>query len=433
LTEYVPVFIASLVALGMAAAFYGADRQSPISRVIALAFAATGVSYGLGVPVGDLELARGGPYWGSALLGLVETVSLLAFAEWILRVRRTIPAGGFDPRMGDLSLRFAQLAALFYGAVGLLAPEAKQRDFVGGLQHADALTRPGFWLFAVPILLVLAAAGVGLLLLLLRRPERPEIKRVLAAIFSGPFMLGTFVLGHAAGAITMAIGEMIFLAGAVQYHVQQGHRGEFLSRFLSPQVARLVSERGLGGAIQHRQAEITIVCCDLRGFTAYARQRPSGEVIELLREYYDAAGQAAAECGATIKDFAGDGVLLLVGAPVPQADHAAQGLELARRLRDSVGQLTKRWCRDGERLGVGLGVASGLVTVGVIDSTSRMEYTAVGAAVNLASRLCERAADGEILADEHTVKLTAAADFKPQAAVELQGFVGVMALFASQA
>jgi class 3 adenylate cyclase len=432
MTEYVPIIIASLVALGMAAAFYGADRKSPISRIIALAFAATAIAYGFGVPVSDLELARGGPYWGSALLGLVETVSLLAFAEWILRVRRTVPVGSFDPRLGDLALRSAQCAALCYGAAGLVAREAKQRDFIGGLQHADALTRPGFWLFAVPILLILACAGTSMLLLLLRRPERPETMRVLAAIFSGPFMIATFVLPHTEGAISMAIGEMIFLVGAVQYHVQQGHRGEFLSRFLSPQVAQLVSERGLGGAIQHRQAEITIVCCDLRGFTAYARERPSGEVIELLREYYDAAGQAAAECGATIKDFAGDGVLLLVGAPVPRADHAAQGLELARRLRSSVAQLTRRWCRDGERLGVGLGVASGLVTVGVIESTSRMEYTAVGAAVNLASRLCERAADGEILADEQAVKLAAAADFKPQAAVELQGFAGAMALFASR-
>jgi len=431
--QYVPIYIASLVALGMAAAFYGADRGSPISRVIALAFAATGISYGFGVPVADMELARGGPYWGSALLGLVEMLSLLCFVEWIRRVRRTLPPGPIDTGAGDVALRFAQLAGVFYGVAGLFAREAKQRDFIGGLQHADALMRPGFWLFAAPLLVVLACCGVTMaMLLLVRRPDRPEALRVLAAFGAGPFLLTTFVLSHAAGAVSMALGEMIFLVGAVQYHVQQGHRGEFLSRFLSPQVARLVNERGLGLAVQHRQAEITIVCCDLRGFTAYARQRPSGEVIELLREYYDAAGQAAAECGATIKDFAGDGVLLLVGAPVPQSDHAAQGLELARRLRASVGALTRRWCRDGERLGVGLGVASGLVTVGVIDSTSRLEYTAVGDAVNLASRLCERAADGEILADEHTVRLAAAADFKPQAAAELQGFAGAMALFASR-
>jgi len=433
MTPYVPIFIAALVALGMAAAFYSADRGSPISRVIALAFVATAVSYGLGVPVADLELARGGPFWGSAVLGLVEMLSLLCFVEWIRRVRRTIPPGRFNTRPGDLALRAAQLAGVFYGVAGLFAREAKQRDFIGGLQNADAFMRPGFWLFAAPLLLVLVCCGITMIMLLLvRRPERPEALRVLAAIFSGPFLITTFVLPHTEGAVSMAIGEMIFLVGAVQYHVQQGHRGEFLSRFLSPQVARLVSERGLGGAIQHRQAEITIVCCDLRGFTAYARQRPSGEVIELLREYYDAAGQAAAECGATIKDFAGDGVLLLVGAPVPQTDHAAQGLELARRLRASVGVLTRRWCREHERLGVGLGVASGLVTVGVIDSTSRLEYTAVGAAVNLASRLCERAADGEILADEHTVRLAAATDFKPQAAAELQGFAGTMALFASR-
>jgi class 3 adenylate cyclase len=81
---------------------------------------------------------------------------------------------------------------------------------------------------------------------------------------------------------------------------------------------------------------------------------------------------------------------------------------------------------------VGLGVASGLVTVGVINSTSRLEYTAVGAAVNLASRLCERAAHGEILTDEHTVRLAAATDFNADQPVALHGFTAPQALFANR-
>jgi len=251
-------------------------------------------------------------------------------------------------------------------------------------------------------------------------------------IFSGPFLVTALVLPADSSALVMAIGEMIFLVGAVQYHVLQGHRGAFMSRFLSPQVAEMVRTRGMDRAIQHQQTEITIVCCDLRGFTDYARVRFSGDVIQLLREYYDAAGEAAAEVGATIKDFAGDGVLLLVGAPVAQPDHAARGLQLARRLRDSVSELTRRWSIADHRLGIGVGVASGVVTVGVIDSVSRLEYTAVGAAVNLASRLCEKAADGEILADEHTIRLAAATDFKQGEPVALQGFAVPIPLFASR-
>ena len=434
MTEFLPVVIVALVSLGMAAAFYSADSASPTSRVLALAFATTGLSYLSAVPFNVLpQQAQNHPGLICNLSSIVETVSLLAFLEWILRVRRTVPAGELHTALGDYALRFAQGVSALYGILSLLFPHTKVDDFLGGLRNADALTRPGFWMFAVPMLFVLASGGLALLLLLNRRPDRPEKLRVIGAFASGPFLVAALVLPNDSGAMVMAIGEMIFLVGAVQYHVLQGHRGAFMSRFLSPQVAELVRTRGMDRAIQHQQSEITIVCCDLRGFTDYARVRFSGDVIELLREYYDAAGEAAAEVGATIKDFAGDGVLLLVGAPVAQPDHAARGLTLARSLRDSVGALAHRWSIEGHRLGVGLGVASGVVTVGVINSVSRLEYTAVGAAVNLASRLCERAADGEILADEHTIRLAAATDFKAAEPVELQGFAVPMPLFASRA
>lgn len=433
MAEFVPMFIVALVSLGMAAAFYNADRSSPTSLYLALGFAMLGLAYGAGVPVAALPRARDPHYLLFDITNLFEVACTLAFLEWILRVRRTIPAGDLETRFGDYVLRAAQGLMLLYGICSLLLPQTKLDDFYRSLQNDDALHRPGFWLFAVPNLAALGSAMFGLLLLLNRKPDRPEKMRVISAVLGGPFLIGALVLPQDLSALAMALGQMIFLIGAVQYHVQQGHRGEFMSRFLSPQVAELVRRRGMDRAFQHQQSEITVVCCDLRGFTAYAGARFSGDVIELLREYYDAAGEAAAAFGATIKDFAGDGVLLLVGAPMAQADHAARGLELARRLRLSVGALTRRWSTEDHRLGVGLGVASGVVTVGVINSTSRLEYTAVGAAVNLASRLCERAADGEILADEHTIRLAAAADFKPGDPVRLQGFAAPMALFASRA
>ena len=77
----------------------------------------------------------------------------------------------------------------------------------------------------------------------------------------------------------------------------------------------------------------------------------------------------------------------------------------ARRIRIAGMAITERWS-DGElQLGVGVGVASGYVTVGVIGAASRLEYTAVGPAVNLASRLCSEAGHGEVLVDERTLEL----------------------------
>jgi adenylate cyclase len=148
-------------------------------------------------------------------------------------------------------------------------------------------------------------------------------------------------------------------------------------------------------------------------------------VIRILREYYDAVGAATAECGGTIKDQAGDGVLILVGAPIPYADHAQRAIALARKIRERGAEITARWSDSDLRLGVGVGVASGFVTVGVIGGASRLEYTAVGPAVNLSARLCAEAVHGEVLVDGRTIELlgeSAQQRLTPGEALTLKGF-----------
>jgi len=168
------------------------------------------------------------------------------------------------------------------------------------------------------------------------------------------------------------------------------------------------------------------VCCDLRGFTAFTAATSSQKVIRILREYYDAVGAAATECGGTIKDQAGDGVLILVGAPIPLPDHAQRALRLAIGIREKGVEITARWSDADMSLGVGVGVASGFVTVGVIGAASRLEYTAVGPAVNLAARLCGEAEHGGILIDSHTIELLGDAAKRPGLrlgeALTLKGF-----------
>jgi class 3 adenylate cyclase len=213
----------------------------------------------------------------------------------------------------------------------------------------------------------------------------------------------------------------------VQYHVTQGRRAQFMSKFLSPQVAEMVGRRGLKSATDEQTLELSVVCCDLRGFTAFTAATSSQRVIRILREYYDAVGEAAAECGGTIKDQAGDGVLILVGAPIPFPDHTQRALRLAKRIREKGLEITARWSDAELHLGVGVGVASGFVTVGVIGAASRLEYTAVGPAVNLASRLCAEAAHGEVLIDPRTIELLGEdarrPELQPGEALQLKGFV----------
>lgn len=419
-----------LVALGMALAFISADRDSSTSRWLALTFAFIGIAIDLNIVVVYLWDV---PLWLQGLFGIPEALAIIALLEWIARVRRTVPAGALDTRAGDGVLRLGQAAAVLYAIAAALAPEWRNEYFYGALGRPDALGRLEFLVFAGPVFFAGMAGIFSMLLLLNRRPDQPERIRVLAMLGAVPFWAASFVLPVEFTAIAMIIGEVILFVGATQYHVLQGQRGQFMSRFLSPQVAEMVRARGLKDVMQQSLQEITVVCCDLRGFTPYAQAHPSPHVLRVLRDYYDAVGGVVAEYGATIKDFAGDGILMLVGAPLPQADHARVGVEMAQRVRTAAREVARRASTPQHVLGVGVGVASGAVTVGIIGSAGRYEYGAVGPAVNLASRLCELARDGEVLLAADTVAhcrdCAQNRALEPRRPVTVKGYAEPVALF----
>jgi class 3 adenylate cyclase len=420
-----PQIIAALLALGMALAFVVADRQSPTSRMLAIFLTAVGVTIALSSQI-ELPLIRGHiyPWWGG-IFAVPEVLAFVFADEWLLRVRRTIPARNLTTRFADNLLRVAQALAVLYGVLALCFPYLRAEQFVSSALSGSGLG-PAFFLFAVPLAVSLLLGVFGGLLTLRRRPDVAERLRLVAFAAGAPFMASGMVAPVEIAPVLTAVGLLIFLVGAIQFHVIQGQRAQFLSRFLAPQVAELVREQGLKSATREQTLELSVVCCDLRGFTAFSAATESKKVIGILREYYDAVGAAALDVGGTIKDQAGDGVLILVGAPIRFEDHAQRALELARRIRESGVSLTARWSNADLQLGVGVGTASGFVTVGVIGGASRLEYTAVGPAVNLASRLCSEAAHGDVLVDERTTELLGSADLRaalrPCAPLNLKGF-----------
>jgi class 3 adenylate cyclase len=423
-----PHIITSLLAMGMALAFVIADRSSPTSRALALFLASVGLSIGIGSQIAYPRHYAGICAWWDGVFAIPESLAFFFAYEWILRVRRTIPAAGLRTTGPDRLLRVAQGLVVFYLAAAFAFPQLRVDKFLGaGFREAFMALEPEFWLFALPLTLSLALALFSGLLMLRRRPDRAESMRLLAFALAAPFMASGVVLPNDVAPVSTAIGLLIFLVGSVQYHVIQGRRAQFMSKFLSPAVAELVGRRGLKSATDEQTLELSVVCCDLRGFTAFTAATESKKVIAILREYYDAVGAAATECGGTIKDQAGDGVLILVGAPIAYPDHALRALALARQIRERGIAITSRWSDQDLRLGVGVGVASGFVTVGVIGGASRLEYTAVGPAVNLASRLCAEAAHGEILIDGRTLELLgdearSRHALQPGEALRLKGF-----------
>jgi class 3 adenylate cyclase len=171
-----------------------------------------------------------------------------------------------------------------------------------------------------------------------------------------------------------------------------------LARFLSPGIAETVHRTGFTeDAVRTEIYSLTAVSIDLRGFTSYTQRHGAERMVEVLQDYYAAVIASAGEYGATVKDFAGDGALVLVGAPYPRADHTRAGLRLARDMLIRVREVMARWSTPEAPLGAGVGIASGECAVGAIGSLEQLEYAAVGTAVNLSARLCDIAKDGQIL------------------------------------
>jgi adenylate cyclase len=170
-----------------------------------------------------------------------------------------------------------------------------------------------------------------------------------------------------------------------------------LSRFLSPQVAALVSspegEQLLAG---HRRIATTVFC-DLRDFTPFAEAADPEDVLGVLREYHAAMGRLIVEHGGTLEHFAGDGMMVFFNDPVLQDDHVERAVRMALAMRDRFDALSATWARRGYHLGFGVGIATGYATLGRIGFEGRYDYGMVGTAVITAARLSSAARPGQIL------------------------------------
>jgi class 3 adenylate cyclase len=175
-----------------------------------------------------------------------------------------------------------------------------------------------------------------------------------------------------------------------------------LRRFLSPQVAEAIVDANPSELTTPHRKIIAVLFTDLRGFTHFSAHAEPEDVMEVLDTYYKKAGLLFAETGATIGGFAGDGVMSFFNDPVPHDDPAGAAVELGVRLRSVLAPDIETWQRRGYHLGIGMGVAFGYATLGLIGCEGRFDYTALGPVVNLASRLCSAAQHDEILIDERT-------------------------------
>jgi adenylate cyclase len=157
-------------------------------------------------------------------------------------------------------------------------------------------------------------------------------------------------------------------------------------RFVSHEVAEAV----LTGRVplQGERREVSILFQDIRGFTSLSERLDPGVLLRLLNQFFTEVVAAVEAEGGVVKQFLGDGVMALFGAPQPYPDHAARAVRAALGIVDRLKGLNETLTQQGVGpLEIGVGIHSGMVVAGLIGPDNRIEYGVVGDAVNLASRV----------------------------------------------
>jgi len=173
-----------------------------------------------------------------------------------------------------------------------------------------------------------------------------------------------------------------------------------LKRFLAPQLAELVLSSGDESFLESHRCEITVVFCDLRGFTAFAETVEPEVTMDVLHDYHSVLGALVNRYEGTLERFTGDGLMVFFNDPFPCPDASIRSVQMSVAMRSAVGELATEWRRSGHDLGFALGIAQGYATLGRVGFEGRVDYAAIGTVTNLAARLCDVAQDGQILVSQ---------------------------------
>jgi len=183
----------------------------------------------------------------------------------------------------------------------------------------------------------------------------------------------------------------------VRTQLEQLERLQRLRRFLSPQLAEAIVSSGDESILRSHRRQVAMIFVDLRGWTTFVDAVEPEELMRVLREFHDTIGGLVRRFDATVGFIEGDGVQLFFNDPIEVPDAALRAIRLGCTLRHEMAELTARWQKRGYDLDFGAGMALGYATCGEVGFEERSDYAAVGAVTNLASRLADEAAAGQIL------------------------------------
>lgn len=273
---------------------------------------------------------------------------------------------------------------------------------------------------AVGITLAMLAVGVGGAVGLAATLARPIVRltRGTHAVAAGDFSVALPVTSR---------DELGALTGAFNDMTRRLREKEMITRAFSRYVAREVVDEILKDpeqiTVTGARRDVTVLFCDVRGFTRTAATLSPEEVVELLNDFYGLMIETTFKHDGTLDKFLGDGVMAVFGAPLYRPDHTLMAARTALAMQAGIRELSARRLAAGKTpLAIGIGLNAGEVVAGTVGTDARMEYTVIGDSVNLAARLEARAEAGQVLVTAETyARLAGAVRGRPLGRFDMKG------------
>lgn len=270
---------------------------------------------------------------------------------------------------------------------------APVRDHNGQVVGAVVVEAPVDWvesrirpigLSGLLSLLLAVGIAVPVAILASRRASSPltDLHEAVEAIGQGNFGARVAVRSDDEfGAVGKAVNQMAAGLG------ERERVKSAFARYVSHQVMDSVLESGTEIKLSGDRRRISVLFCDIRGFTSISENLPPEKVVQLLNEYFERMVDVVIRNNGTLDKFIGDGMMVIFGAPDDDPYQEEHALKAAVEMQEELRKLAEKWRPEGLNLRIGIGINSGPAIVGNIGSSRRMDYTAIGDTVNLASRL----------------------------------------------
>src|SRR5207248_6124590 len=283
-----------------------------------------------------------------------------------------------------LTFRNVRVGALYLGF--------SQRSIAAALARA----RNNAILISVAMVL-LGIGGAVTLASFLSRPIS-QLMEGTRAIADGNFSITLHVPSRdEIGALTHSFNEM-----AASLREKDAIKRAF-TRYVAREVVTEILKDPDKIVLTGERRDVTVLFCDVRGFTSISERVPPEQVVSLLNAFYTLMIDTTFKYDGTLDKFLGDGVMAVFGAPIFHADHPLRALRTALAMQAGIRELSARRAAEGKPpLKIGIGVNAGTAVAGSVGTETRMEYTVIGDSVNLASRLESYAKPGQILITAHT-------------------------------